>query len=76
MSSKQIIKDNAPAPKHGQNYHQWLSAQYGLKKLLEHIWRLIGIASTCKSLPELKRRMAEIHGKIQMQLTLFVDPPG
>ena len=54
-------------------YHQWLSSQYGLKKLVEHIWKLIGIAGTCHSLSELKRKMAEVHGKIPVQYTLFVD---
>jgi hypothetical protein len=29
------LKENAPEPRHGQNYHQWLSGQYGLKKLVE-----------------------------------------
>ena len=23
------LKENAPTPRHGQNYHQWLSSQYG-----------------------------------------------
>jgi len=31
------LRENAPKPRHGQNYHQWLSSQYGLKKLLEHL---------------------------------------
>lgn len=70
----QWLRENAPAPKHGQNYHQWLSSQYGLKRLVEHIWKLIGVASTCDSMAQLKRRMAEIHGKIPIQMTLFVDP--
>ncbi|MBW7838024.1 MAG: hypothetical protein H3C28_15460, partial [Sphingomonadales bacterium] len=26
------LKKHAPEPRHGQNYHQWLSGQYGLKK--------------------------------------------
>ncbi len=39
------LRVNAPAPKKGQNYHQWLSEQYGLKKLVEHIWKVIGVAS-------------------------------
>ncbi len=41
------LRENAPKPKHGQNYHQWLTSQYGLKKLIEHIWKVVGIASTC-----------------------------
>jgi len=69
------LKDNAPEPKHGQNYHQWLSSQYGLKKLVEHIWKLIGIASTCQNMSELKIRMAELHGKIPVQYTLFLPLP-
>lgn len=68
------LKENAPAPRHGQNYHQWLSSQFGLKKLVEHIWKLVGVASTCDSMPRLRRRMAEIHGRVPVQLTLFVDP--
>jgi len=30
------LRENAPEPRRGQNYHQWLSSQYGLKKLTEH----------------------------------------
>jgi hypothetical protein len=66
------LKKNAPKPRHGQNYHQWLNAQYGLKKLLEHIWMLIGMASACYSMQELKERMAEKYGRIPLQLRLFV----
>lgn len=64
------LKDNAPTPKHGQNYHQWLSGQYGLKKLVEHIWVLIGIARTCATMVELRRKMAELNGKTLVQLML------
>ncbi len=70
----QWLKENAPAPRHGQNYHQWLSSQFGLKKLVEHIWKLVGVASTCDTMIQLRRRMAEIHGRVPIQLTLFVDP--
>lgn len=66
------LKDNVPEPKHGKNYHQWLSAQYGLKKLLEHIWMLIGVAKTCATVPELRRRMAEFSGRVPVQYTLFL----
>lgn len=29
----QWLRENAPKPLHGQNYHQWLTEQYGLKNL-------------------------------------------
>ena len=53
------LKKNAPAPRGNQNYHRWLSAQFGLKKLVEHIWMLIGMASVCRDMAELRQRMAE-----------------
>jgi hypothetical protein len=66
------LKENAPAPKHGQNYHQWLSAQYGLKKLVEHIWTLVGVARTCHTMLELREKMAALNGKSMVQLYLPV----
>lgn len=69
------LRENKPTPRHGQNYHQWLSSQFGLKKLVEHIWMLIGIARTCESMSELKRKMAEMFGKVAVQLTLYLPAP-
>jgi len=68
------LKEHAPKPQHGQNYHQWLSAQYGLKKLIEHMWMVIGIAKTCRTMPELKEKMAQMYGKIPVQYTMYL--PG
>jgi hypothetical protein len=59
----QWLRENAPKPMKGQNYHQWLSSQYGLRKLIEHIWKVIGIASTCADIEELKREMERLYGK-------------
>jgi hypothetical protein len=64
------LRENAPAPRHGQNYHQWLSGQYGLKKLVEHIWVLIGVARTCMNMIELRQRMAELSGRSMVQMLL------
>lgn len=71
----QWLKANAPAPRHGRNYHQWLTDQYGLKKLVEHIWRIIGMASMCSNMTELKMRTAMQFGKQPVQLMFFIDPP-
>jgi hypothetical protein len=70
------LKSNAPKPRHGQNYHQWLTGQYGLKKLTEHIWMVIGMARACNTMGELRQRMAEQFGRQQVQLTMFVDMPS
>jgi P63C domain len=68
------LKNNAPPPRKGQNYHQWLTSNYGLKKLIEHIWMLVGMASACSTMEELRRRMATKFGKEPFQLMLFLDP--
>lgn len=66
------LKVNVPQPQKGRTYHQHLSGQYGLRKLTEHIWKLIGIAKTCESMTELRDRMAELHGLRPIQLRLYV----
>lgn len=72
----QWLRENAPEPRGGQNYHQWLSSQYGLKKLVEHIWMVIGIAKTCQNISELKQRMAQLYGREKVQFTLYLPSPG
>ena len=67
------LKENAPKPLRGQNYHQWLSSQYGLKRLVEHIWMLVGMAAACRTMPELRAKMAERFGRTPVQLTLYLD---
>jgi hypothetical protein len=69
------LRKNAPAPRGNLNYHRWLSAQFGLKKLIEHIWMLIGMASVCHDMAELRQRMAEKFGRERIQLTLYLPPP-
>ena len=58
----QWLRENAPKPLHGQNYHQWLSSQYGLRKLVEHIWKVVGIASTCDDIEQLRHEMERLYG--------------
>lgn len=70
------LKEHAPAPKHGQNYHQWLSGQYGLKKLVEHIWMIIGMARTCESMLELRDRVNAMYGNEPIQLRMYLPRPG
>jgi hypothetical protein len=52
-----------------------VSGQYGLKKLVEHIWMVIGMAKTCSSMMELRDRVAALDGKQPVQLRLYLPPP-
>jgi len=70
------LKHNEPRPKNGKNQHQWLHSQYGLKKLTEHIWMLVGMAKTCTTMLELRQKIAEQFGCEQVHMTLFLHPPA
>jgi hypothetical protein len=70
------LKENAPKPISGQNYHLWLTSQYGLKKLVEHIWMVIGIAKTCNTMKELRDKMGVMYGRMPVQFTLYLPAPG
>jgi hypothetical protein len=69
------LRKNNPKPQKGQNHHQWLSEQYGLKKLTEHIWKVIGMGLACNTMQELRMKMAEVHGRQPIQEYLFLPPP-
>ena len=70
------LRDNAPKPIGNMSYHRWLSSQYGLKRLVEHIWMLIGISKTCQTMPELREKMAIQFGRQFVQLNLFLPLPA
>ncbi len=69
------LKENKPQPRHGRNWHQWLSEQYGLQKLIQHIYILIGVAKACHDMRELREKMAEMYGRGPVQLTLYLPTP-
>jgi hypothetical protein len=49
-------EENNPKPYYGKDLHQWLTEQYGLRKLVQHIYTLIGVAKTCYNMGELRRQ--------------------
>lgn len=66
------LKENKPEPKRGQNYHQWFNEDYGVKKLREHINRIIGMAQAADSISELKQKVAFYYKKEPLQLEIFL----
>jgi hypothetical protein len=64
------LKANKPPPSHGQNYHQWLTSDVGLKALIPHINQVIGIAKTCETIAELKEKVGHYYKKIPIQTAL------
>ncbi len=47
-----------------------------IKKLVEHMWMLIGVARTCETMTELRDRMAALNGKQPVKLRLYLPAPG
>lgn len=64
------LRENKPPPRKGQNYHQWLTSDVGLKTLIPHINQIIGIAKTCETMPELRERVGHYYRKEPMQQSL------
>lgn len=66
----EYLKRNKPKPFHGQNYHQWLTEDIGLKALIPHIYKIIGMAENCQDMRELQDKVAARYGRSMVQLTL------
>lgn len=69
------LKRNKPKPFHGQNYHQWMSEDVGLKALIQHIYKVIGTGDGCTDMRELRDKVAKRYGRGMVQLT-FMLPRG
>jgi len=48
------LQKNHPPVITGKRYHQWLHQDRGVKALREHIWQVIGIAKTVKTIADLR----------------------
>jgi hypothetical protein len=66
------LKENKPKPYHGQNYHQWLTEDIGLKALIPHIYEIIGMAKTCRDMRELREKVAEHYGHEPVQFSMYL----
>lgn len=65
------LKENKPPKYTGQRYHQWLNDDRGVKTLTEHIWTVIGLAKTCKTIEELRYEVQKNFSKDIFQPMLF-----
>lgn len=69
------LKENKPAPRHGRNYHQWFTGEYGVNQLVTHINQITGIAKTCSTIDELRHKVALYYKKDQLQLAIGDNSP-
>lgn len=66
----QYLKENKPAPRHGRNYHQWFTEEYGVNRLVTHINQITGIAKTCSTIDELRHKVVLYYKKDDLQLAI------
>lgn len=71
----EYLKQNKPAPRHGRNYHQWFTEEYGVNQLVTHINQITGIAKTCSTMDELRHKVALYYKKDQLQLAIGDNVP-
>ena len=64
----EYLKTNKPNPKYKQNWHQWLSKDFGAKALHIHINQVVGIAKTCDTIVELKEKVAHLFKNKPFQM--------
>jgi len=69
----QWLFNNKPPRITGKRLHQWLNKEHGVRKLLDHIHQVIGIAKTCVTIDELRYLMAKSFSKDAFQPMLFEE---
>ena len=72
----EYLKSHKPPPRYGQNYHQWFTQDFGLKKPIPHIYKVIGLGEDCQTIRELREKVAHYYRKEPLQLTLYVPRFG
>lgn len=51
------LQEHKPPPRHGRNYHQYFSEDFGVKQLQRHINLVLGMAMACRTMDELRLRV-------------------
>jgi len=64
------LKENKPAP--GVKWHQQLTENYGARHLVSRCFEIIGMAKTCRTMNELREKVAEHYGRPFAQLPLYI----
>jgi hypothetical protein len=81
----QWLSANIPLPRAGLPYRKWVDSQWGLARLVQHAWTVIGMAAASESIHELREQLAEHFGRVPVHLTFYLrateavgsyDPPS
>lgn len=55
------LRENRPPP--GVRWHQNLTENYGVRQLVSRCYEVVGLSKSCKTMPELRKKVAHHYGK-------------
>lgn len=65
------LRENKPPP--GIHWHRNLTENYGIKRLVSRCYEIVGLAKSCQTMKELRKKVAHHYGKQTLLLSIF-DP--
>jgi hypothetical protein len=65
------LRENRPPP--NVRWHQQLSENYGVRQLVSRCYEIVGLAKSCKTMGELRKKVAHHYGKQGMLFNVY-DP--
>jgi hypothetical protein len=67
----QYLRENRPPP--GIHWHRNLSSNYGVQQLVSRCYEIIGLAKSCQTMQELRKKVAHHYGKQTMLFGVYDD---
>ncbi|MFI4975593.1 MAG: P63C domain-containing protein [Caulobacterales bacterium] len=68
------LRENRPAP--GVRWHQNLTENYGVRQLVSRCFEVVGLAKSCQTMPELRKRVGHHYGKQPLLFTVYDPEPS
>ncbi|MBO6758070.1 MAG: hypothetical protein JJ902_17170 [Roseibium sp.] len=65
------LRENRPAP--GIRWHQNLTENFGARQLVSRCYEVVGLAKSCESMGELRKKVAHHYGQQSLLLSVFSD---
>lgn len=65
-----FLKENKPAA--GVRWHRQLTENHGVRQLVSRCYEVVGMAKDCKSMRELRDKVALHYGKRPVQITMYL----
>jgi P63C domain-containing protein len=65
------LRENRPPP--GVRWHQNLTENYGVRQLISRCYEIVGLAKSCQTMIELRKKVSHHYGKQAMLFNIYND---